>query len=74
MADNTPRRLICVIAGESALFRVQPTGSMDIIDLKNLVKEEGKNGVLHNVDAKDLTLWKVRITMASNSIPNSPTG
>ena len=69
-----PRRLLCIIAGEPALFRVQTTGSMDIIDLKILIKENRKNGTLLNVDATDLAFWKVRITMASDSTPNSPAG
>jgi hypothetical protein len=30
--------------------------------------------VLSRVDASDLTLWKVRMTMASDSITNSPAG
>ena len=74
MADNTPCRLLCVIAGESTPFRVQPTGSMDVIDLKVLIKEEGKSGVLLNVDAQDLTLWKVSLTMARDVTTNFPAG
>jgi hypothetical protein len=42
--------------------------------LKDLIKEKGKNGVFRGVDAHDLTLWKVRMTMASDSTTNSPTG
>src|SRR5436190_1102982 len=33
---------------------------MDINDAKKLIQEEGKEGVLSKVDAKDLTLWQVR--------------
>jgi hypothetical protein len=47
---------------------------MDIMDLKKLIKEEGKHGVLRNVDAKDLILRKVRMTTASDSTTNSPAG
>jgi hypothetical protein len=65
MADDAPRALICLIQGESVLFRVEPNGSVDIIGLRDLIKEECKNGVLKNVDATDLTLWKVRMTMVS---------
>jgi hypothetical protein len=54
MADDAPRALICLIQGESVLFRVEPKGSVDIIGLKELIKEKGKNGVLKNVDAVDL--------------------
>jgi len=74
MADNTPRPLICLIEGKSSLFRVKLAGSMDIIKLKNLIKEKRTNDVLRNVDAQDLTLWKVRMTMASDSTTNSPAG
>ncbi|KAI0249559.1 hypothetical protein BJV78DRAFT_1227020 [Lactifluus subvellereus] len=56
MADDALRPLICLIEGESSLFRVKPTGSMDIIELKDLVKEKGINTTEHAVLAKDLTL------------------
>jgi len=76
MADDTLRTLVCLIAGESSLrlFKVNPTVSMDIMDLKGLIKEKRKNGVLSGVDAKDLTLWKVRMTMARDDTTNSPAG
>jgi hypothetical protein len=51
---------------------------MDIIELKDLIKEKGINATEHarGVLAKDLTLWKVRMTMASDSdsTTNSPAG
>ncbi len=76
MADDAPRTLVCLIAGESSLFKVRPTGDMDIIELKDLIKEKGINATEHAraVLAKDLTLWKVRMTMAcdSDSTTNSP--
>jgi len=34
-----------------------------IADLKDSIKEKCKNGVLRGVLAKDLTLWKVRMTL-----------
>ena len=71
MADDAIRALICLIEGESSLFRVKPTGSMVIIELKELIKEEGING---SVNAMDLTLWKVRMTMASDSTTDSHAG
>ena len=58
MADDAPRALLYLIAGESSLFRVKPTGSMDIIGLKDLIKEEHNDGMLKSVDAPDLTLWR----------------
>jgi hypothetical protein len=74
MADDVLCALHCLIEGDSSLFRVRPTGSVDIMDLKDLIKEKRKNGVLSGVDASDLTLWKVRMTMASDSTTNSPAG
>jgi hypothetical protein len=66
MADDALHALICLIEGEFSLFIVKRTGSMDIIDMKELIEEECKNG-FRSVDAKDLTLWKVSTT-------NSPAG
>jgi hypothetical protein len=63
MADDAPRALLCLVQGESVLFRVEPNGSVDIIELKKLIKEKGKNSVFKNVDATNLTLWKVRMTL-----------
>jgi hypothetical protein len=74
MTDDGSRALVCLIAGESTVFRVRPTGKDDIIDLKGLIKEIGINSTEHAVLAKDLTLWKVRVTMASDSTTNSPAG
>jgi hypothetical protein len=73
MADEAPCTLNCLIEGESLLFRAKPAGNKDVIDLRKLIWEERKNGVLSSVDATDLTLWKVR-TMASDSTTNSPAG
>ena len=61
MADDALRALICLIEGASSLFMVKQTGSMDIINLKELIEEECKNG-FRSVDTKDLTLWKVSTT------------
>jgi hypothetical protein len=74
MADDAVRALLCIIEGESSLFRVKPTGNMDIIELKKLIREEGINTTERAVLAKDLILWKVRMTLASDSAANSPVG
>jgi hypothetical protein len=71
MADDTPRTLVCLIEGISVVFKIMPTGGMNIMDLKNLVKEKGKNSMFSDVDAYDLTLWKVGISMASDSTTDS---
>jgi hypothetical protein len=74
MADDALRTLVCLVEGDRSLIKVKPTGSMDIIDLKNLIREEGRNGVFRSVVAKDLTLWKVSMSMASDNTSNSPVG
>jgi Crinkler effector protein N-terminal domain len=75
MADDALRSLVCLVEGDESLrFIVEPTGSMNIIELKILIKEAGKKSVLSDVDANDLTLWKVRMTMASDSTTKSPAG
>jgi Crinkler effector protein N-terminal domain len=53
MTDDTSRVLFCLIEGDSRPFKVTPNKG-DILDLKKLIQ-----GVLRNVDAKDLVLWKV---------------
>lgn len=47
---------------------------MGTIKWMKLIKEEGKNGLLGSVDAIVLTLWKVRLAMASDSTTNSLAG
>ena len=59
MADDAIHALICLVEGDSSVFIVEPTGDMDIMDLKDLIWEENKNNVLNGVDSKDLILWKV---------------
>lgn len=71
MADDSPRALLCLTEGESSLFRVKPAGNTDIIDLKDLIKEQGINSALRAILAKDLILWKVRMTMVSDNTTNS---
>ena len=63
MADYSLFALTCLIEGEALPFIVEPKRDISIMKLKKLIHEEGKNGVLGSVDAKDLTLWKVRMIM-----------
>ena len=69
MADRT---LLCLIEGESTLFTVKLAGGMRIHDLKRLIKES--RPVISSVDPTEMTLWKVRMTMASGSTTNPPAG
>jgi hypothetical protein len=64
----------CLVEGENTVFPVTAPLTTPIYVLKDKIKEERKNGMLSRVDASDLTLWKVRMTMASDSITNSPAG
>ena len=59
--------LTCLIEGDSSPFIVEPKEDISIMKLKDLIHEKGKNGVLGMVDGKDLTLWRVRMTIASDS-------
>jgi hypothetical protein len=52
-----------LIAGESSAFRIMPKENKDITDLRELIKDKGKNRVFSDVDVMDLTLWKVRMIM-----------
>ena len=74
MANDDPCNLICLIEGDSSPFMVESTGSMRIMKLKQLVKENGINTTEHTILAKDLILWKVRMTTASGSTNNLSAG
>ena len=69
MTDDTSRVLFCLIEGDSRPFKVTPNKG-DILDLKDLIR---KNGVLRNVLAKDLVLWKVGLFNNLNINLNSLT-
>jgi len=74
MADDTRRTLVCLIEGDSSLFSVKAAGNMPILKLNDLIVEKRQNGVLKNVDAADMRLWKVSMSMASDSTTHSPAG
>jgi hypothetical protein len=63
MPDDTSRALVCLIEGESTPFDVELAGNKKIMNLKDLIKEKGINPTEHAVLAKDLNLWKVRMTL-----------
>ena len=75
MADNALRTLLYLIEGEYEPFAVNISGDDNIYNLKDLIRENHKHGgALSSVNAADLTLWKVRMIMASDSTTNSPAG
>ena len=67
-SDDSPRALVCIIAGESTPFRVELAGNKDIIDLKDLIKEKGINSTEH---AEYLILWMVRMTVFRTFVSTS---
>lgn len=50
--------LWCFTKGDSTAFPVSALGKTSIGEVKDLVWEKGRNGVLSGTDAKDLVLWK----------------
>ena len=52
--------LWCLIDGDSTPFKVSCTSNTDINDLKKLIHKAHERQLLHNVDATNLVLWKVR--------------
>jgi hypothetical protein len=48
-----------LVQGDSITFKVTVPVDNDVGDLKELIHQGGKNGVLSNIDAKDLILLKV---------------
>jgi len=73
MSDNT-YTFCCLVEGDNTLFPVIALPTTSVFVLKDLIKGKGINATEHAVLAKDLILWKVRMTMASDSITNSPAG
>jgi hypothetical protein len=63
MADDASRSLLCLIEGESTVFLVEPAGNRYIMELKEFIKEKGIKATEHAILAKDLILWKVRMTI-----------
>ena len=60
MHDDTPRVLRCIVEGDPAVFKVKVPVDNDVDDLKKLVHREKDKGILRDVNASDLALWKVR--------------
>ena len=58
-STSQPLTLWCLIDGDPTPFDVSCPLDNNVHQMKKLLLEEGKHGVLRNVDAKDLVLWKV---------------
>jgi hypothetical protein len=59
MPNDATRALWCLIDGEFTAFKVMAPPNIDINDLKQLVSQEKDKGILRDVNAADLALWKV---------------
>jgi Crinkler effector protein N-terminal domain len=67
-------RIWCLIEGETAAFPVTASRDVPIGELKELIHEKGNKRALNGINAQDLGLWRVSMTMASDSTTNSPAG
>ena len=61
MPDNGFRVICCVVQDDSNVFKIKASVNDDVVDLKKLVFDEGKNSTFRDTDAKNLTLWKVSV-------------
>jgi Crinkler effector protein N-terminal domain len=72
MANNPHPVLWCLIKDNSNLFKVTAPVDIDIDQLKELVWEKGKNGVLSGTDEKYLALYKVSSEWLADSTQLTP--
>jgi len=59
MDDRAVFTIFGLVQGDTTVFDVTVAANDYVSRLKKLVYEEGKNGILHDADAKDLSLWAV---------------
>jgi hypothetical protein len=59
-AGNQFRILWCLVKGDNEPFEVTAPGTVSVAGLKELVYAKNDKGILSNINAKDLILWKVR--------------
>ena len=52
--------LWCLIDGDSTPFKITCQTNTDVDDLKRLIYADNNKGILRNIDAAGLMLWKVR--------------
>lgn len=63
MPDDTVRVLRCLVRGVTIPMKVTLSVDDDVDDLKAMVHQRGKNGILRHTDIQDLFVWKVRTTL-----------
>jgi hypothetical protein len=59
MDDRAVFMLLGLVQDDTKVFDVTVAADDYIYKLKRLVYEQGKKGVLHDANAKDLSLWVV---------------
>jgi hypothetical protein len=64
---NAQYKLWCIVEDDTAPFWVTVPTNAYIDDLKESIKEECKHGILKDVDATDLVLWKASTFYALTS-------
>ena len=63
MPDDTVRVLRCLVKGGTTPMKISLSVDDDVDDLKEMVHDRGKNGILRDTDISDLFVWKVRTTL-----------
>jgi hypothetical protein len=63
MADHTVRVLRCLVKGGTIPMKLSISVDKDVDDLKEMIHERGKNGVLQDTDIQDLFVYRVRTTL-----------
>lgn len=57
--NGSNRELVCLVQGDPMPFVVTTSSNDGILDLQQLIYNQKDKGILQNVNASDLTLWKV---------------
>src|SRR5277367_3124811 len=68
---NVTLELWCIVSGDSRPFAVSVSTHDNISILKERIYEKNKNGVLRDIDSKDLDLWKVSSSSSALFIVHS---
>jgi len=58
-SSDARHRVCCFIKGGVGLVTVEVSSEEEVGGVKRFVHEECMNGLLCNIDARDLALWKV---------------
>ena len=57
--NGSNRKLVCLVQGDPKPFVVTTSSNDGILELQQLVYNQKDKGILQDVNASDLTLWKV---------------